>query len=134
AAAAREVLKAGGNAVDAAVAAIMIVAVVQSYQVGLGGYGGSLVVYEAAKRRVRAIDFDARAPLAYKPELFTSAKQSEHGYLSLGVPGVVAGLDLALRQFGTRRWRDVSAHALTLAEEGFAIDAALKNALGVLAK
>jgi gamma-glutamyltranspeptidase / glutathione hydrolase len=134
AAAGRAVLQAGGNAIDAAVAAMMAVTVVQSYQVGLGGYGGSLVVYEAEKQRVSAIDFDARAPLAFKPELFPSAKQSEHGYLSLGVPGVVAGLDLALRQFGTRPWRGVSEHALKLAEEGFPVDAPLKNALGVLAK
>ena len=135
AAAALEVLKAGGNAVDAAVAAMLAICVLQPFQVGLGGYGGAMVVYHAEKGRVFAVDFDSRAPLAFKPELYAGdAERARHGPLAVSVPGVVAGLDLALREFGTKRWRDVAAPAVALAADGFAVDATLKRVFDELAK
>lgn len=127
AAAALKLLNAGGNAVDAAVAALMTICVVQPFQVGFGGYGGSMVVYQANQKRVSALDFDSRAPLAFDPARYPTAAVAQHGYLAVATPGVVAGLDLALRKFGTKSWRECCGHALSLAEEGFAVDKTLKT-------
>src|SRR5258706_6484063 len=120
--------KQGGNAIDAAVGAAMVLCVVSPINVGLGGYGGTMIVYSAKSGRVRALDFDSRAPRAFGPEAYADPKVALHGYLSIGVPGVVAGLDAALKRFGTLDWGAVSTHAADLAENGFAIPAALASA------
>jgi gamma-glutamyltranspeptidase / glutathione hydrolase len=125
--AAREVLEAGGNAVDAAVAAVLTLCVVIPGSVGIGGYGGSAVVYSAKTRRVSAIDFDSRAPLAYRDELFADPVTRNTGYLSTSVPAVVAGLEFARREFGSRPWAELSHHAIGLADRGFPMDAELKR-------
>lgn len=134
AAAALEVLKSGGNAVDAAVAATLALCVVVPFQVALGGYGGSLVVHQAKTRKTVCLEFDSCAPIAYRPELYPTSKVAQHGPLSVGVPGIVAGLDRALREFGTRKWRDVSAHAVHLADDGFVVTPALRSTFDALAR
>src|SRR3954469_23110040 len=88
AAAGRDILLRGGNAVDAAVAAMLACCVATPGMVGLGGYGGSLVAFLNGK--AVAIDFDSRAPVAYRPELFAGDRATyETGYLSITVPAVV---------------------------------------------
>jgi len=72
--AARKILESGGNAVDAAVGAILSLAIVMPSQVGLGGFGGNLVAYLSGKKRVVAIDFDSRGPLAYREGLLKARK------------------------------------------------------------
>ncbi len=129
AAAGMAALKSGGNAVDAAVAAAMVLCVISPTNVGFGGYGGTMAFYEAKAGRVHALDFDSRAPLAYRDEAYKDAKVASHGYLAVGVPAVVAGFDAAMKRFGTQKWKDVSAHAASLADEGFAVDAILVTAL-----
>src|SRR6187200_3154904 len=122
AAAARDILLRGGNAVDAAVAAMLACCVATPGAVGLRGYGGSLVAKLADQRKAVAVDFDSRAPLAYRSELFVGSQQRyESGHLSITVPGVVAGLDLALARFGTQSWAAVSEPAIKLAEGGVAV-------------
>ncbi len=116
-----QTLQGGGNAVDAAVAGMLATCVVAPYSVGIAGYGGSFVMYDAAKKRVFAVDFDSRAPLAYKPELFTDPSKQKNGYLAVGTPGVIAGLELILRKFGTMTWADACAPAIALAEEGVVV-------------
>jgi gamma-glutamyltranspeptidase/glutathione hydrolase len=125
--AARDILEQGGNATDAAVAAMLTLCVVIPGSVGIGGYGGSMVVYSARTRRVTAIDFDSRAPLAYRDELFTDPATRNTGYLSVTVPAVVAGLEAARRTFGSRPWADLSRHAIDLAERGFPMEPELKR-------
>lgn len=125
-AAAAAILRQGGNAVDAAVAALTTLCVVQPSNVGLGGYGGSIAIYLAAEQRVTTIDFDSRAPLAFEPGSFNE-KSATFGHLAVGVPGVVAGLDLALSKYGTLPWKAVSRHALELAEGGIVVGARLKK-------
>src|SRR6476469_6039914 len=66
----RQILLRGGNAVDAAVGAMLACCVALPGSVGLGGYGGSMVAYLADLDRTIAIDFDSRAPLAYRDEIF----------------------------------------------------------------
>jgi gamma-glutamyltranspeptidase/glutathione hydrolase len=127
-AAAAAILQQGGNAIDAAVAAVAALCVVEPGNVGLAGYGGSMVIHLAHEGRTRAIDFDSRAPLAFRADTFNET-DATFGYLAVGVPGVVAGLDLALGRYGTLPWRTVAAHALELAENGFVISARLHAGL-----
>src|SRR3954447_10111722 len=86
--AARQILEEGGNAIDAAVAAMLSLCVVTPSQVGLGGYGGNFVAYLAKENRIVAIDFDSRAPLAFRPELFNRPGDASTGYLAITVPAV----------------------------------------------
>src|SRR5438132_2465868 len=121
--AARDILHDGGNAFDAAVAAMCVNGVVQSHQVGLGGYGGNLVAYLEKEKRVVSIDFDSRAARAFKPELFKDENARMTSYLAITVPAVLAGMDLALKTYGTMSWAQVMRHSIRLAEEGFPTDA-----------
>jgi gamma-glutamyltranspeptidase/glutathione hydrolase len=134
ASAAKEILLRGGNAIDAAVGAMLACCVATPGAVGLGGYGGSLVAWLAKSSKAVAIDFDSRAPLAYRPELHTNSGQYESGYLSITVPAVVAGLALALEQFGTQSWAAVSQPAIKLAEDGIVMTAELKRQLDEFAR
>ncbi|HEX6961602.1 MAG TPA: gamma-glutamyltransferase [Lacipirellula sp.] len=118
--AAREILEQGGNAMDAAVAALAVLCVIEPGMVSLGGYGGSLVYYQAKTGAVHAIDFDGRAPRRFNPATF-SAAVSYHGYLALTTPGIVAGIELALQQFGSRPFKTLANRARQLAQDGFEV-------------
>ncbi len=125
-----DLLRRGGNAFDAAVGAMLTCCVAMPGMVGLGGYGGSLVAYLAGEGKAVAIDFDSRAPLAFRPEIFGGDRTLyDVGYLSIGVPAVVAGLALALDRFGTLPWSVVSERAIALAEEGVRVEPGLKREL-----
>jgi gamma-glutamyltranspeptidase/glutathione hydrolase len=127
-----EILRDGGNAIDAAVAAMIALSVAIPGSVGLGGYGGSAVLFKAGSReqgtedrnsRVFAIDFDSRAPLGFREGLVTGdPKSNYYGARSVTVPAVVAGLDLLLREFGTMAWSRISQPAIRLAEDGVKFD------------
>jgi gamma-glutamyltranspeptidase / glutathione hydrolase len=136
AAAGIKMLRDGGNAVDAAVAAMLALSVVIPGSVGLGGYGGSAVIrlagstdqgarnQKSGAAQTIAVDFDSRAPLGFQEGLVTAdPRSSYYGARSVTVPAVVAGLELILREFGTKSWREASQPALQLAEEGFDFDA-----------
>jgi gamma-glutamyltranspeptidase/glutathione hydrolase len=131
AAAGLEILQGGGNAIDAAVAATLALCVVIPGSVGLGGYGGSAVIcvgrdrasQAAGDRKVFTIDFDSCAPLAFRDGQVTADPQSNYyGARAVTVPAVVAGLELILRDFGSKTWMEVSQPAMRLAEEGFEFD------------
>ena len=131
AAAGMMMLRAGGNAVDAAVAAAFTEAVVEPLHNGVGGYGGGMVIQLASTRRVVAIDYNSAAPAAASERMFTIEKAKTpagyrvrgaanlHGPLAVGVPGIVAGLCLALRRYGTMRLDEVLAPAIRAARYGF---------------
>jgi gamma-glutamyltranspeptidase/glutathione hydrolase len=88
------------------------------------------VAHLAKSRQSVAIDFDSRAPLAYRPDIFEGLAQPyEQGSLSITVPAVVAGLALALDRFGTKSWSEVSQAAIRLAEHGFPMTPHLKAQL-----
>lgn len=131
--AARDVLKKGGNAVDAAVAALLVMCVVEPKLVGIGGYGGSFIVYDAHTGRVRAIDSDTRAPRRFDSATFTE-RTANYGYLAVGVPGVIAGIDLALRELGSRPFKDLAKYSLVLAEKGIKVLASMSHSLQGVAK
>jgi gamma-glutamyltranspeptidase/glutathione hydrolase len=131
----KQILLRGGNAIDAAVGAMLACCVATPGAVGLGGYGGSLIAYIAKDHRTVAIDFDSRAPLDYRSDVFGGDQQRyESGYLSTTVPAVVAGLALALEKFGTQLWADVSQSAIRLADDGITVSLLLKKQLDDFAK
>ncbi len=118
-----KVLKSGGNAVDAAVATGLALAVVHPPAGNIGG-GGFMIVYKK-DGTVTAFDFREKAPAAAHDRMYLDANGNyiedldHEGYLSIGVPGTVAGFDLALKKFGTKSWKELAAPAVELAEKGF---------------
>jgi gamma-glutamyltranspeptidase / glutathione hydrolase len=128
----RDVLKRGGNAVDAAVATAFAEEVTWPAAGNIGG-GGFMLVYPGGKADPVVIDYRETAPLAATKTMFTK-KDDGASPKAVGVPGTVAGLALAHARFGKLPWKDVVAPAVKLAEEGFAIDEALASSLnGVVA-
>jgi gamma-glutamyltranspeptidase / glutathione hydrolase len=131
-----DVLAAGGNAVDAAVAAALVAGVVAVPSCGIGGYGGHLVLARADGKKVTAIDFNSAAPAAARPDLFpldgegrVKGGVNAHGWLAAGVPGTLAGLQLALDRYGTQPFRKLVQPALRYARDGFAVSAGLAAAI-----
>jgi gamma-glutamyltranspeptidase/glutathione hydrolase len=138
-----QVLAAGGNAIDAAVAAALTAAIAAPHQTGVGGYGGHMTLYSEKTRKVTAIDFNSHAPAAARPDMFpldaagkVIGQKNMYGWLAAGVPGVLAGLHLALTKYGTKPFREIAQPAIALAREGFPLGAAaapLRTAAGQLA-
>jgi gamma-glutamyltranspeptidase/glutathione hydrolase len=117
-----EVLKRGGNAVDAAVATAFAMAVTYPAAGNIGG-GGFMMVYPGGGAEPVCVEYRETAPAAARPDMF--ARDEEGAWYSVkysGVPGTVRGLALAHRRFGKLPWKDVLAPAVKLAEEGFALD------------
>jgi gamma-glutamyltranspeptidase/glutathione hydrolase len=128
-----EILKRGGNAVDAAVATAFALAVVDQASSGLGG-GGFMVVYDASERRAHALDFRETAPEAARADLYSrngkpARDLSLTGALAVAVPGAVAGLLQAAKRFSTLPLKDLLAPAIRYAVEGFPMDATLRYAI-----
>lgn len=125
-----DILKAGGNAIDAAVATALALAVVYPQAGNLGGGGFMLV--RGADGKASAIDFRETAPGAATRTMYQGKpdKPSITGHLASGVPGSVAGLWDAHKRLGSVPWKDVCAPAIKLAEEGFKVDEELSRSLG----
>ncbi|MBY0229333.1 MAG: gamma-glutamyltransferase [Gemmataceae bacterium] len=121
----REILRKGGNAVDAAVAMAFAMAVTYPSAGNLGG-GGFMVVHPA-KGEPMVVEYREKAPLAARRTMFTK-KDSIYSCKAAGVPGTVAGMWLAHKTYGKLPWRDVLAPALRLAR-GFKVDASLASSL-----
>jgi gamma-glutamyltranspeptidase/glutathione hydrolase len=120
-----EVLRHGGNAVDAAVATAFALAVVWPAAGNIGG-GGFIVAQMAGSPPV-ALDFREMAPAAATRDMYIGANgkpddRSVIGDLATGVPGSVAGLWEAHHRFGARPWAEVLAPAIQLADSGFTVD------------
>ena len=118
-----ETLKKGGNAVDAAAVVALALAVTHPEAGNLGG-GGFMLIRTADGRR-SFLDFRERAPGKARPDLYLDSKGgvipegSTVGVRAAGVPGTVAGIELALRRFGTLSFADACRPAERLAREGF---------------
>jgi gamma-glutamyltranspeptidase/glutathione hydrolase len=124
-----EVLRHGGNAVDAAVAAAATLGVTEAYSAGIGG-GGFMVVYLAGQRRVVTIDGRETAPAAFRENSFIDPATGEPipfaervtSGLGVGVPGTPATWQRALRRYGTRPLGKLLEPAIRVAERGFVVD------------
>lgn len=118
-----DVLRSGGNAVDAAVATSLALSVTDPHHSGLGG--GAFLLLRLADGSAVAIDARETAPAAATRDMFTApgtpARASQLGALSVATPGLVAGLALALERYGTRSFAELAAPAIHLAEEGFEV-------------
>lgn len=118
-----DTLKQGGNAIDAAVATAFAMAVTWPSAGNIGG--GGFLVYYGADGEATAFDFREKAPLAstktmYLDEDGNIRDNSNHdSLLAVGVPGTVAGLELAHERFGTLEWASLVQPAIDLAREGF---------------
>ena len=121
-----DVLKAGGNAVDAAVAVGYALAVTFPEAGNLGGGGFMTIRFHDG--RTAFIDFRETAPSAATTTMYLDASgnpvpaRSRRGYLAIGVPGTVSGLELARTRFGTRARAALMASAIGLARDGFVLD------------
>ena len=127
-----EILKRGGNAVDAAVATAFALAVVYPEAGNIGG-GGYMVIHRPNGRSA-ALDFRETAPLAATRDMYvapdgTVSQASLVGPLASGVPGAVAGLTAALARYGSLPLATVLRPAIQLAERGFVVDSAFSRRL-----
>ena len=127
------ILKAGGDAIDAAIAAQMVLGLVEPQSSGIGG-GGFLLYYDAARGVVETYDGRETAPAAADERLFLDADGAPRpwqsvavGGLPVGVPGVVRMLELAHRAHGRTPWAQLFEPAAALAERGFGISPRLAS-------
>jgi gamma-glutamyltranspeptidase / glutathione hydrolase len=124
--AATDVLRQGGNAVDAAVAAAAVLGVTEPFSCGIGG--GGFMVIRTPDGEVTTIDSREKAPAAMRPTSFLENgtplpfDDARYSGLSGGVPGTVAGWDRALRQYGSWSLRRALERGIDVAREGFVID------------
>ena len=129
-----KILREGGNAVDAAVATALALAVVLPRAGNLGG-GGFMLIYSEELKKTVAIDYREMAPLQASRDMFLDSngnydrKKAQFSLLSAGVPGTVAGLHYALKKYGTLSWEVVIDPAITLAEDGFVVPHDLSSVL-----
>jgi gamma-glutamyltranspeptidase/glutathione hydrolase len=122
--AAIDVLRHGGNAVDAAIGAAGVLGVVEPYSCGIGG-GGFMTVYSARDGKVHTIDSRETAPAAMKTEAFVGLNSFEAqrvSGMSVGVPGTVRAWQKALREFGTWPLSKALKPGIAAARHGFAVD------------
>src|SRR5437588_3655098 len=131
-----EILKEGGNAIDAAVAVGFALAVTHPQAGNIGG-GGFMLVHLAARNETVAIDYRETAPAAMTRDIFLDEKgeadptRSRDSALGVGIPGTVAGLALAHERYGSGKFTlaQLIAPAIKLARDGFVVEDALADTL-----
>ena len=131
-----KIIKAGGNAVDAAVATSLALSAVEPWNSGLGGVG-FMLVYLAKEKRVQVVDFGPISPSQLNPadypltsgytnDLFTwpsvKDERNVHGPNSIAIPSLLSGLSLALSKFGRFKLSEVIQPAIELADKGLPVD------------
>ncbi len=126
------ILRRGGNAVDAAVATALALAVTYPGAGNIGG-GGFMLVWPGMGEPPACVDYRETAPAAATPDMFTK-ERAPYSHRAVGVPGTPRGLALAHRRWGKLPWRELVLPAVKLAKEGFAIDRALADDLNDIAK
>ena len=129
----REILRAGGSAVDAAIAAQMVLTLVEPQSSGIGG-GAFLMHFRKSDRNVEAYDGRETAPAAIRPDVFLTAdgkrrsfRDVSTGGAAVGVPGVIRMLALAHREHGKLPWAQLFQPAIRLADAGFAVSRRLNR-------
>lgn len=127
-----KILAEGGNAVDALIATALAGAITQPHQTGIGGYAAHGVFAMDGGKRIVALDANTIAPATFTKEIFkpdakgeVPGRKNDHGWLSTGVPGVIAGLKRALDEFGTMSFADVLQPSISLTRDGFKVPASL---------
>jgi gamma-glutamyltranspeptidase/glutathione hydrolase len=127
-----QAIRDGGKAIDAAVATAFVLAVTHPTAGNIGG--GGFIVYRPATGAPETYDFREMAPTAAAPSMFLangkySADVHHNSYLSVGVPGTVAGLHLAWKEHGRLPWKQLVEPAVRLARDGFPVTEGLARSL-----
>ena len=122
-----EMLRAGGSAVDAAIAVQMVLGLVEPESSGIGG-GAFLLVYNPITRQTTSFDGREVAPASARPDMFLAPNgkprtkpEAIPGGLSVGIPGVVAMLEMAHQKYGKLPWARLFQPAIKLADNGFPV-------------
>ena len=129
-----KILRLGGSAVDATIAAQMVLTLVEPQSSGIGG-GAFLMHFDRANRKVESYDGREKAPMSAKPEMFIENGkrmkflQAAASGISVGVPGLIRMLELAHHEHGKLPWNQLFQPAINLAEKGFSISHRLANLL-----
>ena len=131
----RQMLRAGGSAVDASIAVQMVLNLVEPQSSGLGG-GAFIVTWDAKAKQIASFDGRETAPLAAKPDRFLMPDGKERAFneavnsgLSVGVPGVLRALQMAHQAGGKLPWKRLFEPAIALAEHGFVVSPRLAKLL-----
>jgi len=126
-----EILEQSGNAIDAGVAAMFALSVVQPYASGMGG-GGFMLIQMTQDKQPIIVDFREQAPKNTNPSIFYQDNEifniyTKYGYRSICVPGMVAGVEKALKSHGTMTFKQILQPTIDLATSGFIVSEALAN-------
>ena len=127
-----EILRQGGNAVDAAVTVALSLCVVDPANCGIGGYGGFMLIQEGPNQAPHVIDFNTRVPSEFTPDLLLSAEKNGHfisGAATVAAPVVLNGLLTAHQQFGSKPFEELLNDPIASAKNGFVIGKNLNMAL-----
>lgn len=131
-----DVLRKGGNAIDAAIATSIAISVIEPWMSGIGG-GSLLTYYSASDKSVRTVHFGMRSPKNLRVEDFVLKSSGEggdlfawpgvegdinvNGWKAIGVPGHLAGLDHAHKRWATWKWQDLFAPSIAMAKKGLPV-------------
>ncbi|XP_057310623.1 glutathione hydrolase 1 proenzyme-like [Hydractinia symbiolongicarpus] len=116
-----EMLKAGGHAVDAAIASLICVGVVNLHSTGISG-GGFMTLYDKAKRKTTVFDYRETGPAGLHANSYAHDKNAAKvGGLAVGVPGEIRGLKLVHERYGKLPWSQLFEPSVKLAEEGITV-------------
>lgn len=127
-----EVMRRGGNAVDAAVSVAATLCVVDPANCGFAGYGGYMIIQSPGEGEAWTVDFNTSVPEGFRADHLARASRCgvfANGPLSVAMPAVPRGLEQAHRRFGSRSFSELLAPAIDAAERGFAIDRNLAKAI-----
>ena len=128
-----QVIKSGGNAIDAAVATAFALAVTHPTAGNIGG--GGFLVYRESNGAASSYDFREKAPAGANPEMWLKDGKynfdlHHNSHRSVGVPGTVAGLHMAWKEKGSKPWKDLVMPSVALARDGFEVSHGLARSLG----
>src|SRR5450755_2328381 len=130
----REMLRAGGSAIDAAIATQLVLNLVEPQSSGIGG-GAFILYWDAARKELKAYDGREAAPASAKPDRFLvdgrpmAFTDAVHSGLSMGVPGVVRLLEMVHKQHGKLPWARLFEPAIRRSENGFVVSPRLHDLL-----
>lgn len=127
-----EVIRHGGNAVDAAITTALTLCVVDPANCGLGGYGGFMLIQDSQEQTPHVIDFNTRVPRNFNPTVLTSKKNEGNsfgGATSVSVPMVLSGLLQAHKEFGSISFSELCSSPIRIAKDGLEIGKNLDMAL-----